>query len=122
MAARWWLRMLRGSRLGDLSSVVDIYPGVLVLQPGEKGFVRYGVQEGALASMAEKGYAAFFDVVSEPRQYVRSDRMPEEVTGERTARVTMRVPGVYVPGEGASQLRATLLSISYVGSCLRRFC
>ena len=101
------------SRLGDLSRVVDIHPGVLVLQPGEKGYVRYGVKAGALASMGEKGYAAFFDVVSEPRQYVRSDRMPEEVVGERTARVTMRVPGVYVPGEGASELRAELLSVSY---------
>ena len=103
------------SHLGDLSQVVDIHPGVLVLMPGEEGLVRYGVKGGALATMAEKGYAAFFDVVSEPRQYVRSDRMPEEVVGDRTARVTMRVPGVYVPGEGASQLRATLLSISFVG-------
>ena len=105
-----------GSHLGDLSQVVDIRPGVLVLMPGEKGLVRYGVQEGALAAMAEQGYAAFFDVVSSPRQYVRSDQMPEEVAGDRTARVTMRVPGVYVPAEGASQLRATLVSISFVGS------
>ena len=105
-----------GSHLGDLSSLVDIHPGVLVLMPGEKGLVRYGVKEGALAAMPEKGYAAFFDVVSEPRQYVRTDRMPEEVAGDRTARVTMRVPGMYVPGEGASQLRATLLSVSFVGS------
>ena len=30
--------------------------------------------------------------------------------------MTMRVPGMYVPGEGASQLRATLVSISFVGS------
>ena len=110
-----------GSPLGDLSQVVDIRPEVLVLQPGEKGLVRYGVKEGALAAMPERGYAAFFDVVSEPRQYVRSDRMPEEVTGDRTARVTMRVPGVYVPGEGASQLRAALLSISYVGSLSATF-
>ena len=110
-----------GSRLGDLSQVVDIHPRVLVLMPGEKGFVRYGVREGVLAAMVEKGYAAFFDVVSEPRQYVRSDRMPEEVTGEKTARVTMRVPGVYVPAEGASQLRAALSSISYVGSLSATF-
>ena len=109
------------SHLGDLSQVVDIHPGVLVLMPGEEGLVRYGVKGGALATMAEKGYAAFFDVVSEPRQYVRSDQMPEEVTGEKTARVTMRVPGVYVPGEGASQLRATLSSISYVGSLSATF-
>ena len=109
------------SHLGDLSSVVNIRPGVLVLQPGEKGLVRYGIEEGALAAMEEKGYAAFFDVVSSPRQYVRTDRMPEEVSGDRTARVTMRIPGVYVPGEGASQLRATLLSISYVGSLSATF-
>ena len=105
-----------GSHLGDLSSVVNIRPNVLVLQPGEKGLVRYGIEEGALAAMEEKGYAAFFDVASEPRQYVRTDRMPEEIAGDRTARVTMRVPGMYVPGEGASQLRATLVSISFVGS------
>ena len=110
-----------GSHLGDLSQVVDIHPNVLVLQPGEKGLVRYGLQEGALAAMADKGYATFFDVVSSPRQYVRSDRMPEEVAGDRTARVTMRVPGVYVPGEGASQLRAALSSISYVGSMSATF-
>ena len=110
-----------GSHLGDLSQEVDIHPGVLVLMPGEKGLVRYGIEEGALAAMEEKGYAAFFDVASEPRQYVRSDRMPEEVSGDRTARVTMRVPGVYVPGEGASQLRATLVSISYVGSLSATF-
>ena len=103
-----------GSRLGNLSSVVEIHPGVLVLMPGEKGYVRYGVREEALAAPAERGYAAFFDIVSSPRQYVRTDRMPEEVTGERTARVTMRVPGVYLPDEGASQLRATLLSLSLV--------
>ena len=78
-----------GSSLGDLSSVVDIHPGVLVLQPGEKGLVRYGVKEGALAAMPERGYAAFFDVVSSPRQYVRSDRMPEEVSGDRTERVPL---------------------------------
>ncbi len=109
------------SRLSDLSEVVDIHPGVLVLQPGEKGLIRYGVKEEAHAVMAEKGYAAFFDVVSQPRQYADLDQMPEEVTGDRTARVTMRVPGVYVPGEGASQLRATLLSISYVGSLSATF-
>ena len=110
-----------GSRLNDLSEVVDIHPGVLVLQPGEKGLVWYGVKEEAHAAMAQKGYAAFFDVVSEPRLYVRSDQMPEEISGDRTARVTMRVPGVYVPAEGTSQLRATLLSISFVGSMSATF-
>ncbi len=101
-----------GSHLSDLSEVVDIHPGVLVLQPGEKGLVRYGVKEEAHRAMAENGYAAFFDVVFFPRQYAALDR---------TTRVTMRVPGVYVPREGASQLRARLLSISYVGSMSATF-
>ena len=109
------------SDLGDLSEAVDIHPGVLVLMPGEKGLIRYGVNEEAHAAMAQKGYAAFFDVVSQPRRYADTDRMPEAVTGDRTARVTMRVPGVYVPGEGPSRLRATLLSVSYVGSLSATF-
>ncbi len=100
------------SDLGDLSSLVDIHPSVLVLQPGEKGLVRYGIREEVLSSLSEKGYAAFFDVVSSPRLYADLDRMPEEVAGDRTARVTMRVPGVYLPGDGASRLQAKLLSIS----------
>ena len=112
---------LSQSRLGDLSGLVDIHPGVLVLQPGEKGFVRYGLKEEVPGSIADKGYAAFFDVASAPRSYADLDRMPEEVTEERTARVTIRVPGVYVPGEGASQLRARLLSISYPGSLSATF-
>ncbi len=100
------------SDLGDLSSVVDIHPSVLVLQPGEKGLVRYGIREEVLSLLTEKGYAAFFDIVSAPRQYVDQDRLPEEVAGDRTARVTMRIPGVYVPEGGASRLRAELLSIT----------
>ena len=116
-----------GSSLGDLSSVVDIHPGVLVLQPGEKGLVRYGVKEGVLSDMDERGYAAFFDVVSEPRQYVRSDQMPEEVTGDgpRTARVTMRVPGGYMYlGKAPLWLRAALPLSHYRMwvPCRRRFC
>ena len=100
------------SDLGDLSSVVDIHPSVLVLQPGEKGLVRYGIREEVLSLLTEKGYAAFFDIVSSPRQYVDQDRLPEEIAGDRTARVTMRIPGVYVPEGGASRLRAELLSIT----------
>ena len=106
-----------GSHLGDLS-VGGGHPsggaGAHARREGS-GTVR-GAGRSACSDAEEKGYAAFFDVASEPRQYVRSDRMPEEVAGDRTARVTMRVPGMYVPAEGASQLRATLLSVSFVGS------
>ncbi len=39
------------SRLGDLSSLVDIYPRTLILMPGEEGVIRYGIREEALALM-----------------------------------------------------------------------
>ncbi len=100
------------SRLGDLSEIANIYPTTLTLMPGERGVVRYGVREEALSSLEEAGYAAFFEVTSSPRWYARADRLPEEETGGETARVTLRVPGAYVPGEIAPRLKATLLSLS----------
>ena len=100
------------SDLGDLSEVVDIHPGVLVLMPGEKGLVRYGLKEEAHSALAEKGYAAFFDVVSTPRRYADLDRMPEEVTGDRTARVTMRVTGgVRTWGRGVAATRYAVVGL-----------
>ncbi len=101
------------SRLGDLSEITNIYPTTLTLMPGERGVVRYGVREEALSSLSEAGYAAFFEVTSSPRRYARADRLPEGVVAsDGTARVTLRVPGAYVPGEIAPRLKATLLSLS----------
>ena len=102
------------SRLGDLSGLVEMYPQSLVLQPGEQRVVRYGVREDSLAALkatGEAGYAAFFEISSAPRQYIRSDWLPEESTGENMARVTMRVPGAYA-SEASPSLRAELLSVS----------
>ena len=103
------------SRLGDLSGLVEMYPQSLVLQPGEQRVVRYGVREDSLAALkatGEAGYAAFFEIASAPRQYIRSDWLPEESTGENTARVTLRVPGAYAPEAASPSLRAELLSVS----------
>ncbi len=101
------------SRFGDLSEIVNIYPTTLTLMPGERGVVRYGVQEEALASLEEAGYAAFFEVMSSPRRYAQANRLPEGVVAsDETARVTLRVPGAYVPGEIAPRLNAELLSLS----------
>ncbi len=102
------------SRLGDLSGLVEMYPQSLVLQPGEQRVVRYGVREDSLEALkatGEAGYAAFFEISSAPRQYIRSDWLPEASTGENMARVTMRVPGAYAP-EASPSLRAELLSVS----------
>ncbi len=103
------------SRLGDLSGLVEMYPQSLVLQPGEQRVVRYGVREDSLAALkatGEAGYAAFFEISSAPRQYIRADWLPEESTGGNTARVTMRVPGAYAPEAAVPSLRAELLSVS----------
>ena len=100
------------SRLGDLSEALYIHPRTLVLMPGEQGVVRYGVDPSALSEMTDSGYAAFFEIASAPRQYVRPDRLPEAVSDGETGRVTIRLPGAYVPRDGASQLRAELLSLS----------
>ncbi len=97
------------ARLGDLSEALEIHPKTLILRPGEQGVVRYGVREEALAEM-RGGYAAFFEIVSFPRQYARTDWLPEAVSGGKTALVTMRVPGAYAPSEDAPHIRAELLS------------
>ena len=99
------------SRLGDLSEWLEIHPRTLALEPGEEGVVRYGVPSAALAALTETGYAAFFEITSSPRQYVRADRMPEAAFEGKTARVTLRVPGAYASGAGPSRIRATLLSV-----------
>ncbi len=57
------------SPLGDLSSLVDIYPKTLILTPGEEGVIRYGVREEVLALMeapSEEGLV---------RQGVRADTL-----------------------------------------------
>ncbi len=112
------------SRLGDLSGLVEMYPQSLVLQPGEQRVVRYGVREDSLAALkatSEAGYAAFFEIASAPRQYIRADWLPEESTGGNTARVTMRVPGAYAPKAASPSLRAELLSVSAGASPLATF-
>ena len=98
------------SRLGDLSEWMDVYPRTLVLEPGDEGVVRYAMKTSARSNLTEAGYAAFFEVTSSPRQYVLADETPEAVSGGKTARVTLRVPGAYATGEGPSRLKAELLS------------
>ena len=98
------------ARLGDLSGALEIHPRTLTLMPGERGVVRYGVREEALSETTKRGYAAFFEIASAPRQYVRADWLPEAVSEGKTARVTMRVPAAYAPSEHTAQLSVNLLS------------
>ena len=61
---------------------------------------------------AEKGYAAFFDVVSVPRQYADLDQMPEEVTGDRHGSSDdARSGGVRIRGRGIATARSVVVDL-----------
>ena len=101
------------SRFGDLSSIVKLYPSVLNLMPGERKEVRYAI-EGASPSQLDKlAYTMFFDVSVAPRQYARQDQLPSLRPNNRTAIISTRIPGVYIPETNTSQpLMVVLESIS----------
>ena len=101
------------SRFGDLSSIVQLYPSVLYLMPGERKEVRY-VMEGARPPQLDKlAYTMFFDVSATPRQFARQDQLPSPRPNNRTAIVSTRIPGIYIPETSISQtLEAVLESIS----------
>ena len=101
------------SRFGDLSSIVQLYPSVLHLMPGERKEVKY-VMEGASPLQLDKlAYTMFFDVSATPRQFARQDQLPPPRPNNRTAVVSTRIPGIYIPETNISQtLRAVLESIS----------
>ena len=108
-----------GSPLGNLSNRISIHPDVLLLMPGETKQIRYAVDEVQRARMDDMGYAGFFNIAAEPRQYVRQDQLRAPTGAARTARVSTRIPGVYVPGDEPGQLSAVLESVS--GTTLQRF-
>ncbi len=93
--------------LGDLAELVSVYPNVVVLLPGETKQVRYAVAEHELRQMENRGYAALFNFTVTSRAYVEQRRAP---VAEQSARVTFQAPGVYIPGQGPEQLRATVES------------
>ncbi len=105
-----------GSGLGDLSEHLSVHPSVLYLDPGESKEVRFEVREGALE---DKGYAALFNFVSEPRQYVDVQQEAESIDAARTARVRTRIYGVFVPKGGSSQIFVRPVAVSDVAGADR---
>ena len=105
-----------GSGLGDLSEHLSVHPSVLYLDPGESKQVRFDVREGALE---DKGYAALFNFVSEPRQYVDAQQEAESIDAAKTARVRTRIYGVFVPEGGSSQIFVRPVAVSDVAGADR---
>ncbi len=101
--------------LGDLAELVSIHPNVLLLLPGETRQVRYTVPEQKLAQMEDRGYAALFNFTVTSRAYIDQSQAP---VAEQSARVTFQAPGVYIPGQGPEQLRATVESRTDQGAVI----
>ncbi|MCY3488283.1 MAG: hypothetical protein OXH34_07560, partial [Bacteroidetes bacterium] len=101
------------SRFGDLSSIVKLYPSVLNLMPGESKEVRYAMEGASPSQLDNLAYTMFFDVSVAPRQYARQDQLPSLRPNNRTAIISTRIPGVYIPETSTSQsLMVVLESIS----------
>ena len=101
------------SRFGDLSSIVQLYPSVLNLMPGESKEVRYAMESASPPEFDKLAYTMFFDVSATPRQYARQDQLPLPRPNNRTAIISTRIPGIYIPETNISQpVRAELESIS----------
>ena len=101
------------SRFGDLSSIVQLYPSVLNLMPGESKEVRYAMEDASPPELDKLAYTMFIDVSATPRQFAKQDQLPSPRPDNRTAIISTRIPGIYIPQTAISQpLRAVLESIS----------
>ena len=84
--------------VGDLSSRLLVDPPVFTLLPGQKRVVRYALNESSRGRLEDRGYAAFLNVTSAPRQFANANYTPSDAPPLRTARVTTSIPAIYVPG------------------------
>lgn len=101
------------SRLGDLSNIVQLYPSVFGLMPGESKEVRYAIEDASISQLDKLAYAMFFDISAVPLQYARQDQLPSPHPNNRTAIISTRIPGVYISETNTSRpLMAVLESIS----------
>ncbi len=92
------------SDLGDLSEFVSIFPGVVLLNPGESGQVRFEIREEGLPALEQRGHAMLLNFVSRPRQFVNAQELPEVNDSGVTGEVLTQVFGVYVPERAPSQI------------------
>jgi len=92
-----------GSGPGDLATALSVYPGMVVLLPGETKQVQAAITE----PVEERGHAGMFNFTVTPRSYIDQRRTPAPAG---PARITFQAPGVYVPDRSPEPLRAHLES------------
>ena len=90
---------------GNLAAALSVYPGIVVLLPGETKQVQSAIAE----PIEERGYAGMFNFAVTPRSYIDQRHTP--VPGG-PARIMFQVPAVYIPDSGPAPLRTHVESQS----------
>ena len=88
---------------GNLATALSVYPGAVVLLPGETKQVQSAINR----PMEERGYAGMFNFTVTPRSYIDQRRTPAPAG---PARIMFQVPAVYIPDSGPVSLRAQVAS------------
>ena len=92
-----------GTGPGNLATALSMYPGVVVLLPGETKQVQSAISE----PIEERGYAGMLNFAVTPRSYIDQRRAPVPAA---PARIMFQIPAVYIPGSEPAPLRAQVES------------
>ncbi len=88
---------------GNLVTALSVYPGIVVLLPGETK----QVQSAVTGPMEERGYAGMFNFTVTPRSYIDQLRTPGPAG---PARIVFQIPALYIPDSEPALLRADMES------------
>jgi len=88
---------------GNLATALTVYPGVVVVQPGETRHI----QAAITAPVGDRTAAGVFNFTVTPRSYIDQSRAP--VPGSM-ARIRYQVPAIYLPDSEPAALRAQVVS------------
>lgn len=88
---------------GNLAMALSVYPGVVVLQPGETK----QVQSAITVPVEERSAAGMFNFTVTPRSYIDQSLAP---VPDGLARIMFQVPAFYIPDSGPEPLRAQVES------------
>ena len=88
---------------GNLATALSVYPGAVVLLPGETKQVQSAIAE----PIEERGYAGIFNFAVTSRSYIDQRRAPVPAG---PARILFQIPAVYIPDSGPVSLRAQVES------------
>lgn len=92
-----------GTGPGNLATALSVFPGVVVLLPGETKQVQSAISE----PLEGRGYAGLFNFAVTPRSYIDQRRAPVPAA---PARIMFQIPAVFIPGSEPTPLRVQIES------------